>query len=99
MANEYAAMPDALPERPTGYKKQMGMHINMGGGVGTASYSVFNAEGVRMPFSYAYRVDKKKPENNYSGLILPGHEDKALTWAELRAIWPEWIKTKKETHG
>lgn len=98
MATEFDNLPDVLPERPEGFKKQMKMHINMGGG-GQASYAVFNAEGVRMPFSYAYRVDKKKPEESYSGLILPGHEDKALTWAELRAIWPEWIKAKKASHG
>lgn len=94
--NKYAELPDELPERPTGYRKQMQMHIKMGGGVSTASYSIINAEGVRMPFSYAYRTDKRKPEAGYSGLILPGHEAKAMTWDELRAIWPEWIKAKKE---
>lgn len=94
MANEYADLPDTLPERPNGFKKQMKMHIKMGSS-GQGSYAVFNAEGMRMPFSYAYCVDKRKPEKNYSGLILPGHEDKALTWDELRALWPEWIKAKK----
>ncbi len=97
MVADYSVMPDELPEKPEGFKRQLIMHIRMGAGQGKASYGVVDAEGKRMPFNYAYEEDRRHPERNYSGFIIEGHQDKALSWQELRAIWPGWIKERKKS--
>lgn len=97
MANEYDKMPDELPETPEGFGRELRMHMKMANGVSQASYTVISPDRVRLPFHFAYREEKRHPENNYRGFIIEGHEDKALSWAELRAIWPEWIKKKRKS--
>lgn len=86
MTTRTSPLPAELPEKPNGWRKRIDMHMNMGGGCGTASYTVIDAEGKEMPIGYSYYSNREKPEESYSGFTLPG-VDRHLTWAELRAAW------------
>lgn len=90
-----AALPAELPERPEGWAKRMGMHLNLGRAK-SAGYSVLDPDGRVMPFSYAYHVNDKIKAHNYAGFILPGFEDKAMTWQQLREAWPTYYSTLPE---
>lgn len=83
---DYAAMPDTLPIRPTGWTMRMTMHINFGGGKGAASSNVFDPSGRQMPFTHGYNTNEK-----WRGFLLPGVEP-VLSWKELCEIWPKWIR-------
>ena len=89
-------LPAALPEKPTGYTKRMVMHLNYGEDGGAATYTIHDPDGREMPFNYAYRSGSKKKAENYAGFILEGHQDKALSWAELRDAWPAYVASKAE---
>jgi hypothetical protein len=82
----YAALPDSLPEKPTGWTRQMLMHLNFGGAGGAASYEVKNQSGETMPIGYQYDTRK----GGFSGFTLPGVKT-CMSWDELREIWPRWI--------
>jgi len=83
-------LPRELPEKPTGYTKQMTMHLNFGGGHGAATYEVFDPAGEKMPFTYQYDSDRKK-RTYERGFVLPGLEP-LLTWEELRGMWPAYLE-------
>lgn len=83
--------PKQLPEKPEGWTRSLICHINYGEGDGSATYRVKDAGGQAMPFIYGY--DTRKPP--VKGFKLPG-DDEILTWAHLRARWPEWLREQGE---
>ena len=82
----YAALPDALPEKPTGWTRRMTMHLNFGSGKGAATFEVANEHGEKMPIAYQYDTRK----GGLTGFTLPGVKP-CMTWDQLRKIWPRWI--------
>jgi hypothetical protein len=78
-----------LPVRPTGWTKNLIMHLNFGSDGGAATYSIHKPDGEKMPFGYQYDTRK----DGLTGFTLPNVEG-VMTWAELREKWPEWIKTR-----
>jgi hypothetical protein len=86
MRFDYAAMPDALPYRPTGWTMKLIMHYSFGGGKGAAAYTILDPTGREMPFTMGYNTQEK-----WRGFSLPGVKP-VLTWKELCGIWPVWIK-------
>lgn len=77
--------PQALPEKPQGWTKQMLMHMNFGEDGGAATYEICDPDGNKAPFGYQYDTRK----GGLTGFTLPGIEG-VMTWAQLRAKWPEW---------
>lgn len=82
-------LPSELPERPVGWTRKMMLHMNFGRQGGCASYQVFDPDGRLAKFGYQYDT---RP-GGLTGFTLPD-VDGVLTWGELRAHWPEWIKTR-----
>ena len=82
----YAAMPDELPKTPTGWTRQMTMHLNFGGAGGAATFEIKNERGETMPMTYQYDTRK----DGLTGFTLPGVEP-FMSWKQLREIWPRWI--------
>lgn len=80
-----------LPIKPDGWTRKMTMHMSFGDG-GAAIYECFDPDGNRVDFGYQYDTRK----DGLTGFTLPGI-DGVMTWAELRAKWPEWIKAKEST--
>ncbi|MNR06029.1 hypothetical protein D3C85_1220860 [compost metagenome] len=68
------------------------VHLNLGRAK-SASYKVCDPDGRPMPFSYAYHTGEKIEARNYEGFILPGFEEKALSWAQLREAWPTYYSS------
>jgi hypothetical protein len=81
-------MPE-LPLRPTGWTKRLIMHLNFGSDGGAATYSIWTPDGEEVPIGYQYDTTK----GGLTGFTLPNVEG-VMTWAELRAKWPDWIKTR-----
>lgn len=84
-------VPETLPAQPDGFTKHLQMHMNFGKGRGGATYSIKDAEGRLMPFGYQYDTRK----GGLTGLTLSGR-DGVMTWAELVAYWPEYLKKRAE---
>ena len=79
--------PEELPEKPTGWTKRLSMHMNFGSDGGAASYTIKDETGADTPIGYQYDTRK----GGLTGFFLPGVEG-VMTWAELRAKWPEWLE-------
>lgn len=77
-----------LPEKPTGWTRHMVMHMNFGEEGGAATFRIKDPDGNDAPFGYKYDTRKE----GLTGFTLPNVKG-VMTWAELRAKWPEWIKT------
>ncbi len=90
--------PQQLPEKPEGWTysliwtRSLIRHFNYGTDGGSATYSVKDADGQKMPFVYGY--DTQKPP--VKGFKLPGDEV-SMTWEQLRARWPEWVREQEQT--
>lgn len=84
-----ADLPSELPEKPVGWTRKMQMHINFGSDGGVGTYTVHDPNGRKAEFGYQYDTRK----GGLTGFTLPD-VDGVLTWGELRAHWPEWIKTR-----
>lgn len=78
-------LPKVLPENPTGWTRDLVMHLNLGRRGGVASYEILDDRGVRMPFSFAYNTGEKT-----RGFYLLG-SDECLTWSQLRQRWPGFV--------
>ncbi|MBL8474431.1 MAG: hypothetical protein JNM98_21765 [Rhodocyclaceae bacterium] len=74
-----------LPEKPEGWTKHLLMHMNFGDEGGAASFEIKDPKGNAAPFGYQYDTRR----GGITGFTLPG-VDGAMTWAQLRAKWPEW---------
>ena len=83
--------PKQLPEKPEGWTRILICHFNYGADGGSATYSVFDADGNEMPFVYGY--DTRKPP--VKGFKLPGN-GAILTWAQLRAEWSRWLREQDQ---
>lgn len=81
--------PDTLPEKPDGFTRQLGMHMNFGRGRGAASYKILDPEKRLMPFGYQYDTR----DGGLTGFTVPGR-DGVMAWAELVAYWPEYLQSK-----
>lgn len=81
--------PQALPEKPQGWTKQLLMHMNFGEAGGAAIYEISDPDGNKAPFGYQYDTRK----GGLTGFTLPDVEG-VMTWAQLRAKWPEWVAAK-----
>ena len=81
-----SALPKELPEKPEGWTRHLIMHLNFGDEGGSATYTIKDEAGREMPIIYGY--DTRKPA--VKGFKLDGIEE-IMTWAELRAKWPEWL--------
>lgn len=79
----------ALPAKPDKWTRKMVMHLNFGGDGGAGTFTVHDPDGMQMPFGYQYDTTK----GGLTGFSLPG-TDGVLTWKELVAAWPEFIKPK-----
>ena len=86
MKYDYMAMSDELPAKPTGWTQVLAAHINAGPGRHIASFTIYDPNKREMPFSYGYTESGAK-----RGFRLPGVEPQ-MSWKELRAIWPIWIR-------
>ena len=95
MSTPTKQIPAELPEKPTGWRKVMDMHMSLGDG-GTASYTVFDAEGNRTVIAYGYRTYRQEPKKGWSGFTLPGDSTVYKTWAELRAAWSAYYRSTLE---
>ena len=74
---------DELPEKPTGWKKHMTMHLRLQGG-GTGCFSIHDEKGRKVEgIGYSYRKGGK--EFGFFLLAAPG--DEYLTWAQLRVAY------------
>ena len=82
--------PSELPERPIGWTRTLKLHMNFGRKGGAASYRILDAEGRETPIEFQYDTRK----GGGQGFTLPG-VDKAMTWAELRARWPAWVREQQ----
>lgn len=82
-------LPAELPETPAGYTRKMSLHMNFGSAGGAATFEVLDPDG--KPCEFGYQYDTRK--GGLTGFNLP-NIDKTMTWSELRAAWPEWIKTR-----
>jgi hypothetical protein len=91
MKYDYLALPNELPEKPTGWTEKMVCHLNFGGGRGSMISEVFDPNGTAMPFTHGYRPLGEKGRAVERGFLLPGVEP-MMTWKELRKIWPIWIE-------
>lgn len=89
--SKFDKFPDALPEKPEGWKQKMLMHMNFGSDGGAATFELFDSAGRKMPIGKQYDTRK----GGLSGFTLDGI-DGALTWKQLREAWPAWIASKKE---
>jgi hypothetical protein len=78
-----------LPEKPTGWTRKMDLHLNFGERGGGATFSVFDESGNETEIRYQYDTT----DGGLTGFTLPRVEE-VMTWQELRARWPEWIKTR-----
>jgi hypothetical protein len=67
----------------------MTLHLSFGRGKGAATYKVHDPAGHEMPIGFQYDTRK----GGLTGFTLPGR-DGVLTWPELVAYWPEFLKTK-----
>jgi hypothetical protein len=83
--------PDVIPVTPEGFTKHMQMHMNFGKGQGGATYTIKDKEGRLMPFGYQYDTRK----GGLTGFTL-STRDGVMTWAELVAYWPDYLKKKSE---
>lgn len=80
-------MKDELPEKPVGWTRHMVMHMNFGRAGGAATYSIRDEMAKETPISYQYDTRK----GGLTGFSLPEVEG-VMTWADLRARWPKWVK-------
>ncbi len=82
-------LPKQLPEKPTGWTKNLTMHLNFGHGKkggGAATYKIKDPAGNETPIGYQYDTRK----GGQTGFSLPGIEP-LMSWAELREMWPIWL--------
>src|SRR5215472_5255484 len=49
-------LPAELPEKPFGWKKQLALHLNFGGGKGAAQFKIFDDQGREMPIGAMYNT-------------------------------------------
>lgn len=82
--------PETLPQKPDGFTKRLEVHMNFGREGGAAQYSVYDANGAKMPFGHQYDTRK----DGLTGFAIDGR-DGVLTWAELVAYWPEFLAARK----
>ena len=87
-------LPAELPEKPDGYTRRMALHLNFGRAGGAATYTCHDPQGKKCAFGYQYDTRK----DGLTGFNLPNVEG-VMTWAQLRAAWPEWIKTRGRAEG
>lgn len=85
-----SALPAELPEKPEGWTKHMQMHMNFGRDGGCASYTIKDERHLKMPIGYQYDTRK----GGLTGFTLPD-VDGVMSWNELRAAWPDWLKARK----
>lgn len=79
-------LPKTIPKRPKGWTKHLLLHLNFGPQGGAASYEI-RIDGKATPIIYQYDTRK----GGLTGFSLPD-VDGVLTWSELRAEWPAFLK-------
>lgn len=77
---------EVLPEKPEGFTRRMTMHLNFGSEGGLGTYECFYPNGDKAEFWYQYDTRK----GGLTGFCLPGDDERAMTWAELREELPKW---------
>ncbi len=87
MSQEAATLPASLPAKPESWTRRMQLHMNFGREGGAATYSIHMPDGTRTPIAWQYDTRK----GGRTGFLLPG-ADRVMTWAELVAEWPEYLK-------
>lgn len=78
--------------------RRLEAHYNFGRDGGAATYSMYEADGQPLPFSYQYRSGSKKPNTNFSGYLFRHEADanKAMSGPELLAAWPAYVAQARE---
>jgi hypothetical protein len=80
VTDETTVCPVELPEKPTGWTRQLRMHLNFGGGKGSGVYSIHDELGRRVEgISFGYNS-----REGTRGFILDAQPETHLTWSELR---------------
>lgn len=72
----------ALPEKPTGWKANLVMHMNFGRKGGAACYRLIDPDGIEMPLTKFYN----QPDNR-RGFHIDGDDTDYVTWTALRDAW------------
>ena len=91
MSKKKYKRPKELPKKPVGWTRKMTLHMNFGSEGGAGTFDVFDPDGHMVEFGYQYDTRK----DGLTGFSLPDIEG-VLTWTQLRAKWPEWIKSHPE---
>lgn len=98
--------PATLPEKPTGWRRQLELHMSMDGG-GIGIYNVVDDQGRMMPIQQQYDSRKPKPAGPRGAkAVVPGPSGFAIrdatqpagfwgevapSWSLLREHWAAWM--------
>jgi hypothetical protein len=82
-----------IPEKPEGWTKHMLFHMNFGGGKGSATYEILDAQGRVTNIGYMYDT---RPRHKARGFFIRDLEmDKPLSWLELRRQYAALVAPKE----
>lgn len=88
-----SALPAELPRIPEGWTQRLVSELKHGGKAVTSSYDMIAPDGSPMPFTFALRIGAD------GAIVMRGYflegRGEALTWAQLRELWPDYVRSKK----